>query len=180
MMGVLLPAVLTSGQGFIPPEEGNAVVYFARVSGYQAANSFDFFHYDKFIGDFKGKNYLRYECGPGEQLFWASGENEEFLTAELESGAIYIVIVEVMSGTWKAFVGLQPVNVENAKRFGKARELISKKPPVEILQEDLEKGNKKKRKYIEEKLKKYKEKWSKKREYSHISPDWAIPPEMIK
>jgi len=78
-------------QGFQPPAEGKSVVYFVRVSGYAGAISFEYFHQDKYIGIFKKKNYIRYECNPGKQLFWASSENKEFVTADLKEGGTYII-----------------------------------------------------------------------------------------
>ncbi len=38
---IIAPAM---AQGFTPPAEGNAVVYFTRVSNYGGAVSFEFFH----------------------------------------------------------------------------------------------------------------------------------------
>jgi len=55
----LLIRVPLMAQGFVPPAEGNAVVYFTRVSSYGGAVSFEFFHNDEFIGIFKKKNYMR-------------------------------------------------------------------------------------------------------------------------
>ena len=65
-------SVSLSAQGFQPPAEGKAAVYIVRVSAYGGAVSFEYFHGDKYIGIFKGVNYLRYECDPGANLFWAS------------------------------------------------------------------------------------------------------------
>lgn len=56
-------------QGFTPPAEGNAAVYFVRVSSYGGAVSFEYFHNEEFIGVFKGKNYIRYECPAGKTSF---------------------------------------------------------------------------------------------------------------
>lgn len=60
--------------------------------------SFEFFHHARYIGVFKGENYMRYECDPGEQLLWASSENKEFVTSELMPGGTYIVVVDVIMG----------------------------------------------------------------------------------
>ena len=56
---ILSGFISISAQGFQPPAEGNAVIYFARVSSYGGAASFEYFHLDKYIGVFKGKNYRR-------------------------------------------------------------------------------------------------------------------------
>jgi len=73
-------------QGFKPPEGDNAVVYFVRVSNWGGAVSFEYFHNTKFIGIFKGQNYIRYECPAGENLLWVSSEDKEFLKCDLKAG----------------------------------------------------------------------------------------------
>src|SRR5690349_15244489 len=81
-----------------PPAKGKAVVYFARtVAGYSLtamASNFNFFDKEKFIGKFSGTGYVRYECEPGEHVFWARAENTDFMTAELEADKIYLVLAE--------------------------------------------------------------------------------------
>ncbi|MCK7473931.1 MAG: hypothetical protein MZV49_11315 [Rhodopseudomonas palustris] len=114
-------------QGFQPPAEGKAVVYFTRVTFYGKPVEFEFFHQDKYIGVFSGDEYLRYECDPGTQLFWASSENKEFLTAELEADKIYIVMVDVIMGIMKAHVGLTPVTIDKSEDIHKAKLLVAKK-----------------------------------------------------
>ncbi len=167
-------------QGFQPPAKGKAVVYFIRVSSWGSAVSFDFFHQDKFIGAFKGKNYMRYECNPGKNLFWASSENKEFLTADLKEGGIYIVIVDVIEGFWKAHVGLTPIDESKTDLFDRARMLVSEKPPVSIPQSKIDKMNKKLKKFITEELEHYETVTKNKYNFKHISPDMAIPYGMLK
>jgi hypothetical protein len=168
---------MTLGQGFKPPAEGKAVVYFVRVSSYGFAVSFEFFHEDRYIGAFKGENYMRYECDPGEQLFWASSENKEFLTSDLKPGGSYIVIVDVIIGFWKAHVGLSPISVNDAELFQRAKKLILSKPPVEITEAQIEKMNKKLSKFIPEMLDKYEKEWKQEHNFKHIDTDMAIPEE---
>lgn len=93
------------------------------------AVSFEYFHQDKYIDIFKGKNYLRYECDPGQNLFWASSENKEFITADLKEGGTYIVIVNIEMGAWKTRVGLAPVTVKDTELFERAKELNLKEAP---------------------------------------------------
>lgn len=177
---LLLCSGITVAQGFKPPEPGKAVVYFVRVSNYGYAVSFEFFHQDKYIGAFKGMNYMRYECDPGEQLFWASSENKEFLTSELKPDGTYIVVVDVVMGFWKAHVGMTPLDVSNDEVFQRARNLINSKPPVEISQEQIDKMNKKLADFIPENLKKYEEESKYEHNFRHISPDMAIPEGAMK
>ena len=164
---------LAHAQGFTPPSEGKAVVYFTRVSSMGFAVSFEYFHNDKYIGIFKGKNYLRYECDPGTQLFWASSENKEFVTAELNEGGTYIVIVDIAMGFGKARVGLTPIT-EKDEVFARAKELIKSKAPEVTSQQKIEEMNVKLKKFIEEKLQMYESTWKKEKDFKHISADMAI------
>jgi hypothetical protein len=166
-------------QGFQPPAPGKAVLYFARVSDYGFAISFEYFHQDKYIGVFKGKNYLRYECDPGEQLLWASSENKEFVICDLKEGGSYIVIVDVIMGAMKARVGFNPITTDD-DRFQRAKEVINSKPPVVTPQEKIDAMNKKLEKFIPEQLKKYEEEWKGVKNFKHITPDMAIPEEAMK
>ncbi len=168
------------GKGFEPPAKGKAVVYFVRVTSYGYAMTFEYFDGDKYIGAFKKKNYMRYECDPGEHLFWASSENKEFLPADLKPDATYIVIVDVVIGGWKAHVGLRPITPENTKDFERALELVNSKDPIDMPEKEIEKMNKKLAKFIPKMLDRYENEWKAKRNFHHISPDMAIPEEYLK
>ena len=136
------------GQGFQPPSKGKSVVYFARVSFYGGASAFEFFHQDQYIGVIKGISYLRYECEPGEQLFWASSENKEFITANLKEGESYIVIVDIVMGFWKAHVGLTPISTSDTEKLERAQKLILSKKPIITPLSKIEKTNKDLKKFI--------------------------------
>ena len=167
-------------KGFLPPQNGKAVVYFVRVTNWGGPVSFEFFHQDKYIGVFKKKNYMRYECDPGKQLFWASSENKEFITGDLVAGKSYIVIVDVIMGGWKAHVGLEPITTADAETFGRAKELIMENDPVVTPSEKIDKMNMELASFITEKLSQYNEVWKKEKDFSHISPEMAIPDEAMK
>lgn len=171
---------LLNAQGFVVPAEGKAVVYFVRVSDYGYAASFEFFHGDKFIGTFKGKNYMRYELDPGKQLLWASSENKEFITADLEAGSSYIVIVDVIMGFWKAHVGLSPISSNDTELFERAKKLIISESPVITPEETLEKKNIKLAEFIPEQLEIYEKESKYIRNFKHLSADMAISAENIK
>jgi len=179
VFALLANSFIISAQGFKPPSEGKAVVYFTRVTDYGMAVSFEFFHNDKYIGIFKGKNYMRYELEPGEQLLWASSENKEFVTAELKAGGTYIIIVDVIMGAWKARVGFNPITADD-ERFERAKKLISSKPPVITPLSKIDDMNKKLADFIAEQLKKYNEDWKLTHNFKHISPEMAIPEEAMK
>ena len=180
IISFLLGINLVNGQGFKTPSEGKAVIYFVRVSGFGFAVSFEFFHNDKYIGVFKGKNYMRYELDPGEQLLWASSENKEFITSELQAGGSYIVMVDVIMGGMKAHVGLTPVSVKDQKLFERAKELIMKEAPVVTPEETIIKMNNKLAEFIPKQLNRYQEDWKSTKNFKHISPDMAIPAESMK
>ena len=167
-------------QGFQPPAAGKAVVYFARVTSLGFAVSFEYFHQDKYIGAAKGKNYVRYECDPGEQLFWVSSENKEFITADLKEGGTYLVIVDVTMGIGKARVGLTPITDANKELFERATELIHKEGAAVTSQEKIDQMNVKLKKFIDEKLKMYEETWKKEKNFKHISADMALSSEAMK
>ncbi len=182
ILSILLIAMVSGlstvfAQGFQPPADGKAVVYFVRVSGWGGAVSFEYFHWDKYIGVFKGKNYMRYECDPGEQLLWASSENKEFLVADLKAGGTYIIIIDVIMGGWKAHVGFNPITVNEKELFDRAKKLIEKKKPIVTPEAKIEKMNIKLKDFITEKLAKYESEWKDQRNFKYISPDMAIPPE---
>jgi len=167
-------------QGFTPPSDGKAVVYFTRLNSIGAAVSFEYFQNDKYIGIFKGKNYMRYECEPGEQLLWASTENKEFVSAELEAGKTYIVVVKAVMGAMKARVKLQPITENDKEDFDDAKKLILSEAPVEMSESDIEKKNEKLKDFITDKLERYENDW-KGTDIDHkLSADMAISEEAMK
>ncbi|OFX89151.1 MAG: hypothetical protein A2W99_01850 [Bacteroidetes bacterium GWF2_33_16] len=168
-----------SAQGFTPPSTGKAVVYFARISAYGFAVAFDFYLNDKFIGAFKGENYMRYEFEPGEQLIWGAGENIEFLPSNLKEGDIYVVIVDIKAGKKKPVIGLRPIDENDIELFTRAKKLILKKPPVIINDKDVEKLNIKFSAFISESLQLY-ESTLKEENLRKITPEMAIPLENQK
>ena len=168
-----------SAQGFQPPAEGKAVVYFVRVTVYGKPTAFEFFHQDKYIGAFKGDQYMRYECDSGEQLFWASSENKEFVTAELEAGKTYIIMVDVIMGAWKARVGLTPLDISDTETWERVKKLVNKKPSTDMPQAKIDKMNNKLEKFITEKLEMYESTWKNEKNFKHLSADMAIPDDQL-
>ena len=175
---VLVAGIATStfSQGFIPPKDGNAVVYFTRITAMGFAISFDFFDSTTYIGQSAGRNYIRYECPPGPHLFWASSENKAFLTADLEANQTYVVIVDVLMGIGVARVGLTPIDSEN-KIFPKAKQLILKKVQDFQAPDFLAKENARLSKFIREKLQKYEDDWKHSLVIKHLGPEMSIPPD---
>jgi hypothetical protein len=115
-----------------PPAKGKAVIYFARTSAMGMLYNFNFFDKDKFIGKFHSTGYLRYECEPGEHVFWARAENSDFMTAELEADKIYFVLAEPHMALATTRVELRPIDPNNKKddnRLKNIIKLIEKKEP---------------------------------------------------
>jgi hypothetical protein len=176
LMSVLSTTTLFS-QGFQPPVDGKAVVYFVPQ---KAAGPYQYFHNDKYIGEFKGKNYFRYECDPGKQLLWASSENKEFIEADLKAGGIYVVMVENDMGAFVARVSLEPITAINSEEFLKIKAMVMKKAPVVTPQAKIDELNIRLKDFIAEKLNMYNTEWKQKYPYSKITPDMAIPLESLK
>ena len=167
-------------KGFKAPSEGKAVVYFTRLTNWGLRTSFEYFHEDKYIGVFKGRNYIRYECDPGKQLLWTSSENKEFITTDLKLGGTYIVVVDPKNGIFKYRVGLNPITVEDGEKLNLAIELINEKEPILTSEKKIKRLNIKLKSFISEKLKMYETIWKKKYDIVHISSDMAIPEVLLK
>lgn len=179
LLFVLIVILMTTpvfSQGFTPPANSNAAVYFIRVSSYGGAVSFEYFHNKEFIGKFKGKNYMRYECPAGEQLLWASSEDKEFLKCNLKAGETYLVLVNIQMGAWKARVDLEPLTTEN-KNFERAKSLVNKKRPIVTSQSVIQSTQKKleDRGFIENIMERYENEWKDAKNTKTISPEMYIP-----
>ena len=121
--------VALNAQEFIPPAEGNAVVYIVRTTSFGSAQTFRFFHNEKFVGIFNGKGYLRYELPAGKQLLWASSQNRRFLDCDLKPGGTYIVSAMHSPGFGKNHVVLSPVSV-NDSNFESCKKVVLKNKPI--------------------------------------------------
>jgi len=149
--------LLTLAQTITPPSEGKAVVYFARTSSLGFAINFSYYDGDRFIGKFNGPKYLRYECEPGEHVFWARTENRDFVAADLEAGKIYFIEAEPNMGAIKAAVQLEPINPSDKKKMDKVMKLLAKKPSETFEAAELEQETIKQQETIAKGLEKYKE-----------------------
>jgi hypothetical protein len=180
---LLIASVLGSAsmlaQGFQAPSAGKSVVYIVRVSSYGFAVSFEYFHNDKYIGAFKGKNYMRYECDPGQQLLWISSENKEFIECDLKEGGTYIVLVYIIPGVWKARMESSPISASD-ERFEEAKAFIKSEPPVTTPQEKIDAMNKKLEGFIQDQLKRYNAEIKGIKEVDKITADMALPEEAMK
>ncbi len=111
------------------PPTDKAVIYFVRANQLGAAINFKIFDGDQIIGKMNGGKYIRYECTPGEHIFWAKSENTDFVSANVESGKIYLIDVIPQMGALRAGVRLQAVQ-PGAYKLKPIQKLISKKSPM--------------------------------------------------
>jgi hypothetical protein len=167
------------GQGFKTPSPGKAVVYFVPEKKKGTA-PFEYFHNDKYVGVFKKKNYMRYECNPGQNLFWISTENKEFITADLQEGGTYIVVVCTEMGWGRPRVSAYPLTSNSKEEFERVKKLIKSKAPVVTPESKIQEMNVKLEDFIKEKLAMYEKEWKKTKDFSHIKPEMAIPVELMQ
>ena len=98
----LLSHFWVQAQTIKPAPTDKAVVYFVRASSLGALINFTYFDSSKVIGRFSGPKFLRYECEPGEHLFWARSENRDYIKGNLEAGKIYVIDVIPQMGSSKS------------------------------------------------------------------------------
>ena len=104
-------------QTFEPAPADKAVVYFVRTlkGGFGSlANTF-IFDSEEAMGILSYRNFIRYECEPGEHLFWAIRSNistitftyyKSYVKANLDPGKIYLMEVRLqMEG-----IDMEPVD----------------------------------------------------------------------
>lgn len=127
----------SQSQDIAPAPTDKAVVYFVRANSTGAMINFTYFDSTKVIGKFNGPRYMRYECEPGEHLFWARSENRSFVRANLEAGKIYVIDVIPLMGAIKAAVKLVPVNSPEYK-LKRIQKLLAKKSSVIFSQAELD------------------------------------------
>jgi hypothetical protein len=165
------------GQGFQPPNEGKAVVYF--VSATKKLIPFELFYNQQFIGEVEKMNYMRFECDPGQQLFWASSENKDFLNATMEAGKSYIVMVEMVSGFWRLNPRLCPIWPGHAY-FDMASKLIREKAPYNIPQQEIQDRQAKMTEFIANVMVHYETEWKLTNDVKTLTGEMAIPEEDLK
>jgi hypothetical protein len=177
---MVFECTLIYSQGFMPPSAGKAVVYFTYPKGYRSSHIYQFFNNEKFIGEMKGGNYLRYECEPGKQLFWTFCENHKYMEADLEPGKVYIVKVWVTEGGLSLRNFWRPVQYSEKERFEESRNMIMTMAPYIPDEQDLIKMNKKSSKVIQKNMERYKDRKDGEKAIDILSPDMAIPEEAMK
>jgi hypothetical protein len=134
-----------------------AVIYFVRPSSLGFAINFSYFDSTKLIGKFNGPKYIRYECDPGNHLFWARSENKDFIEAEVEAGRIYFIEAIPRMGALKAAIELIPLNMKDQKEVKRVMDLLEKKPSESFTSLELEMETREMEDVIAKGMKKYRE-----------------------
>src|SRR5690606_10160307 len=163
-------------QGFKPPEKGKSVVYFARINKFHAVTQFLLFHGDQFVADFPGQSYVRYECDPGEQLFWVSAESRDFILTELLPDKSYLVLVDAKEGQQMPQVELVQM-ITRHKDFHIAKWAITHKAPVEESPQTVEEETRRMAPFIARCLAEYDQLPEDEKEAKFMSADMSLPVE---
>ncbi|MFN4364157.1 hypothetical protein [Chryseobacterium hispalense] len=95
-------------QAIDKPAEGKSLVYILKTGAGMLLN-FRIYDKDKFLGAIPSGKYLVYECEPGEHVFWATSENRDYVEANLEPNAVYVINAEGQMGAFIASVNLRPL-----------------------------------------------------------------------
>ena len=154
-----------------PPTEGKSVIYLLRTTGLGSLMNFRFFKEETYLGKFNGKNYLRYECEPGEHLFWVKAENIDFLKVNLAADRIYLVEVNAVMGGFSAGVKYRIVDYTNEKQMKRIRKLLAKKDPKVFTEEQLSQNKEKMNEIIKSGMLKIQEKIKEGKKGKVIKPD---------
>lgn len=106
------------------PKAGKSVVYFVRTNSSGYLINFRHFDYDKFIGKFADKGFIRYECDPGEHIFWVGASNSSYVKANLEEGKIYVIETIPTMGMAYARVDIEIPDKHNSKKYEKHKKRV--------------------------------------------------------
>lgn len=109
LAAISISAQKVTTQAIDKPQEGKSLVYILRTGAGPLLN-FRIYDKDKFLGALSGFKYMVYECEPGNHIFWAASENRDFVEANLEPNAVYVINAEGQMGAFIAQVGLNPLN----------------------------------------------------------------------
>lgn len=137
-----------------PPAEGKSVIYFMRTTSLGALMNVRYFKNNEYLGKFKGVNYLRYECDPGENIFWIKAENIDVLKANLEANKIYIVETNAVMGAFSAGVKFNLVDFNKKKQINRINKLFDKKSSKTFTEIELKEGKAKMMSVVQKGMKK--------------------------
>ncbi|KAB1155398.1 hypothetical protein F7018_13070 [Tenacibaculum aiptasiae] len=144
-----------------PPQEGKSVIYFLRTTSLGALMNIRYFNNGEYLGRFKGRNYIRYECDPGKTYFWIKAENIDVLEATLEPNKIYLVETNAVMGAFSAGAKFKIVDFNSKKQIKRINKLLAKKDAKKFSDEELNKQREKMEKTIQKSMKKVRSKMKK-------------------
>jgi len=165
------------GQTIKPVPADKSVVYFVRPSGLWVQTNFTYYDGDKAIGRFNAPKYMRYECEPGEHVFWVSAQNKSFIKADLAPGKIYLVEAVPIMGILKSSVRLEPIDPKE-KKVGRFRRLISNHKAQKPTKRKLEELARLKRSAIVG-MRKYQQLEKRNHKFKKLSKEMYIKPEEL-
>lgn len=173
---ILFQSIILYSQNEEITSNETATVYFVRASGLGALINFTFFDGEKVIGKFNGPKYMKYECAPGEHLFWARSENRSFVEANLVAGKIYLIDVVPRMGGLKASVKLVPVD-KNDYKMKHIQKLVTKKDPQVFSETELNEFQMNAVEIIVRGMEKYHEDKAKEKDILMLKPEMTITEE---
>ncbi|XRE43870.1 hypothetical protein ACIVBQ_002074 [Tenacibaculum discolor] len=154
----------------IPPAKGKSVIYFLRTTGLGALMNIRYFDKEDYLGRFNGVNYLRYECDPGEKVFWIKAENIDVLEANLEADKVYLVETNAVMGAFSAGAKFKLVDFNKKNQVKRINKLLEKKEPKNFTQETLQEQLQKMKDVVNKGLKKVRKKIERKKT-TKLSPN---------
>jgi len=188
-MKYLLTAIVTTllflsvsayAQKFEAAAEDESIVYFVKYSKVASSIVFTYFDTDKCIGKFKGQGYIVYKCNPGEHIFWASREFTNFITADLQAGSTYLVMVKAATGVFVANPVMMPINSDDAKSINKALKVIGKKTPKIFTENEIANWNDDYKESIAKEMIYFEKKLNEGADFEYLSPDMALTSDRLK
>lgn len=144
-----------NAQDSIPNLTKKSTIYIIRNDLRSLLFTYDFYNNNNYIGGLNGRNYLKVECDNGNQLFWASADNNDFLEVSVNSEETYIIEVKSKIGFLKGGVKLNLVD-KNDENYNFLKNRIIEKEPVQFSPEEIERKYIKRKKFITKSLNKYK------------------------
>lgn len=101
------------------PSETESLVIFMRPSSFGGGIQSSVFDVttdeNVFVGIVSAKTKVAFKTTPGNHLFMVTGENADFMQAELIGGKTYYALVTPRLGVWKARFSLKPITKDELK-----------------------------------------------------------------
>ncbi len=158
----------------VPPSEGKSVIYFLRTTSLGSLMNMRYFDEQKYLGKFNGRSYIRYECEPGEHIFWIKAENVDVLKADLEKGKTYVVETNAAMGAFSAAAKFKIVDFSSKKQLKRINRLFEKKEESVFTEADLKEGQTKNTEVIQKGMKKVLKKLKKKKKLAVLTSDMYV------